>query len=181
MKNDRDKAKLFIFLTVISFIIASVLCLGKAYKDIQFNRKCSSYLKLAADANNIQLASERLDKAITYVEKHGYTSGTTAVIWDDPKYDLDKWYGNLKAAQKNLHSFPANASETEISTTLVKLRETLLDHGENGDIVTLPPDIAVFPNNTMWFILTIVIFTFYIMALIFCMPAFTFTLTGYFQ
>jgi hypothetical protein len=121
------------------------------YLKIQFDRHCGSYLKMAGDANSVLIASQRLDKAINYLEVNNITNGTTAALWTNPLYDVGQWFNNLKEAQSNLHDFSTNASETEISTTLMKLRETVLDHHQSGDSVTLPPGIEYYPYNVFWF------------------------------
>lgn len=115
-----------------------------------FNKNCGDWLRLAANANSIPLASERVDKAIDYIERNDLVDGNTGVIFKKPSNDLGAWYQNLKAVQENLHSFPENASEADINTTLSKVRESLVDQDESGDRVTLPGRISVFPYNAAW-------------------------------
>ena len=43
-----------------------------------------------------------------------------------------------------------NASQLEKSNVLMKLRETLIDNGENGDNLTVPDGLSRYPNNLMW-------------------------------
>lgn len=46
-----------------------------------------------------------------------------------------------------------NATQLERSNLLMKLRETLLDQGENGKIVvTFPEGISIYPNNIAMFL-----------------------------
>ncbi len=120
------------------------------YKTVTFNRNVTGYLKLAADANSVALAQERLNRAIGYIEEHGYTHGFTSVLWTTPQQNVREWYRNLKDAQHNLANFPTTHTEADTSTALVKLRETILDHGADGDTVTKPGGISVFPHNVLW-------------------------------
>jgi hypothetical protein len=136
---------LSLLFTSVTFIVGVSLFMP----GLKFDQGCGNYLKLAADANNIAIAKERLDVAIAYIESNNLTSGNSGVIFTYPENDLGIWYKNLKAAQKNLTEFPKEASETDVSTTLVKLRETLLDHGAHGDHVTIPDNIAYFPNQVL--------------------------------
>lgn len=135
---------LFLFLCLLGFMF---------YNSVIFKQNCEDYLKLAADANNISIAKDRLDKAIQYIEDNKLTSGNSGVVFTYPSNDLSIWYNNLKAAQNNLEHFPNEATETDVSTTLVKLRETLLDHNKGGDSTTLPDNISIFPHQVLFYVL----------------------------
>ena len=117
---------------------------------LYFERGCSDWLKMAADANSVSIAKERLDIAVKYLEDHHMTSGNSAFLFPVPTTDLAPWYKNLKQAQQNLENFPKNPTETDTSTALVKLRETLLDHTQTGDAVTVPVHAFVYPYQLLW-------------------------------
>lgn len=112
-------------------------------------RDCTGHLKLAADANSLKLARQELQTAITYLEQNNYTKGSTAIIFNNPSKDVGFFYNNLVSTRDtvDVELKRTNISELEISNVLMKLRETVLDHGEKGDQVTQPPGLAVFPNN----------------------------------
>ena len=144
----------------IIFIFCVVCCITYpifvTYKEYQFNKNCEEWLKLAADANNIPIAKARLDKAISYLEKENITQGYTSLWFQTPDTSITEWYTNLKATQRNLENFKLDVTESDINNTLMKLRETLLDRGDHGDRVTLPPFIQYAPHNLLLFIVSIV-------------------------
>lgn len=119
----------------------------RAVADIKFNRGCGGYLKRAADANSVELAKAELTKAIHYIESRGMTTGYTSIVYNTPDEDVGFWYTNLKTSLKDLEDLGPNASPMEKSNTLIKLRETLLDHGNGTEHVTMPSGISVYPNN----------------------------------
>lgn len=141
-------------------VFCIIFCIGYVvfvtYKDYLFNKNCEEWLKLAADANNIPIAKARLDKAVDYLEKNNITTGYTSLWFQTPDTSITEWYTNLKAAQENLSSFPSNATGSDINNTLMKLRETLLDRGDHGDKVTLPPYIQYAPYNLLFFAISVI-------------------------
>ena len=62
---------------LISLIVPIIVIV----KSVQFKQECSGYLKQAADANTVELALERLNLALDYIESHNLTSGYTSVLW----------------------------------------------------------------------------------------------------
>lgn len=154
-------------LCVIPFI-SWVVADGVA--EIRFDIAVEGYLKRAADSNTIEIAEKELDKAINNIESKGWTRGSTHVLWATPATDVQFWYNNLKTSNEELKQLSPEATSLEKSNMLIKLRETLLDHGEKGDLVTLPVGISLHPNNTMyfmWFIGSIFIITVSIIVIIF--------------
>lgn len=123
------------------------------YKRIVFDIHCTSHLKLAADSNTVEMAKNELKIAIDYLEERGLTSGNTSIFYDSPVNDLDFWYKNLKSSYEELNKITANTSQLERTNVLMKLRETILDHGTDGDMVTVPSGIAVYPWQGVWFFL----------------------------
>ena len=116
---------------------------------IQAKQNYIGYLKRAADANSIEMAKKELSKAITEIERQGLTSGYTSVLWKTPDEDLGFWYDNLKTSLKELSELPVESSGLEKSNMLMKLRETLLDHNKDGDSVTYPKGVFLYPSNTI--------------------------------
>lgn len=124
---------------------------GHIYTDIVFDIHCGGRIKRAADANTVEIAQKELEAVIAYADQKGYTQGYTSVLWNTPSEDVGFWYNNLKTALEELKHLPPSATPLEKSNMLIKLRETLIDHKEKGDAVTVPSGLARFPNNTAWF------------------------------
>ena len=134
-------------LCVSSCVLISVGVICMVSK-IRFEQNCKGYLKHAADANTVQLAKSELKKSLEFIENQGLTQGSTHAIYSTPKCDLEFWYSNLNAAAHELDALPDNADPLIVSNQLMKLRETLVDQGEKGPKVTLPPYISVYPYQT---------------------------------
>lgn len=113
---------------------------------VEFNQNCTGYLKQAADANTIELAIERLDKAIEYVELKNWTDGYTSVLWKTEDENIGFWYKNLKASRVELEKALCS-SQMEQTNVLMKLRETLTENNENGTYITYPDGLWKYPNN----------------------------------
>lgn len=132
---------------VMSCLIGLGLIVFGTWHSIQFERHCKGYLKRAADSNTVALAQIELGKAVSYIEDSNLTSGSTHVFYHTPECDLGFWYENLNASLKELESLPTDVDRLTASNQLLKLRETIMDSGEKGTHVTLPPNIHVFPNQ----------------------------------
>lgn len=151
-------------------IICSVAIFGaRISKKIAFKQNVKGYLKRAADANTVELANEELTKVIDYLEANDITSGYTSVLWQTPDEDIDFWYRNLKASQKELQHL-GTTSTLEKTNVLIKLRETLLDVGEKTK-VTVPEGLSVYPNNKLWAGLTTFALSALFAGLIMLLPA----------
>jgi len=147
------KSILGILLIIVSFAIFGV----RISKKIQFKQNVSGYLKRAADANTVELANNELTKVIAYLETNNITSGYTSIFWQTPDEDIEFWYKNLKASQRELQNLKSE-SALEKTNVLIKLRETLLDTGERTR-VTVPKGLAVYPDNMLWGILMLIAFS----------------------
>lgn len=146
---ERDSKTFGNAVIVLSFISLLFWCVAYFFNEYAFNRDVGDYLKRAADANTVDIALSQLKIAIQKIESKNYTSGTTAVFLDKPSNDLGFWYKNIKAAHDGLDKLPKSDLErTEVvNTSLLKLRQTLLDQSSGTEKVTVPPGIAQFPNN----------------------------------
>lgn len=135
-------------LLVSGLLILTYFGIARGIEAIRFNRNVEGYLKRAADANTVELAEKNLTIALNNLVNtpRGYTS----IIYTTPDEDVGFWLDNLRASQKELKQLPANTTALEKSNTLIKLRETLLDGGEHGVYVTVPPGISIFPANTLF-------------------------------
>lgn len=111
-----------VLLIVIS--VVSLLIWGGARNvaNIQFNRNCEGHMKWAADANTIELALQKMEIVISYLEHKGLTRGYTSIIYRTPNEDVGFWYNNLKASFEELKKInPASATQLEKSNLLMKL------------------------------------------------------------
>lgn len=145
-----SKQRFFLGIALILIaLIAPAICL---VKKIQFNQNCSGYLKQAADASTVELALDRVNKALSYIEANELTSGYMSVIYKTEDENVGFWYENIKQCKKELEE-SINGSQLETSNVLMKVRETLTDEDESGTTLTIPEGIWKFPNNTMWAIL----------------------------
>lgn len=141
------------FLITVSAVIF-ILIIGKG---IEFKQNCSGYLKRAAEANTVEMARGELQKSIKYLEDNNLTSGYTSVLWETPDEDIGFWYQNLKASEKELSEVSEDTSSLEKTNLLMKLRETLLQGGEKGDVITYPKGMSVYPHNGIVGVVSIIL------------------------
>jgi hypothetical protein len=142
----------------IILVVVGVLCLifllgASLYQDYRFNRDCGDYLKLAADAPTVERADEFLGKAIAFIEKTGRTSGNSAIIFKKPTDDMGTWYGQLKGSKETTEKILAKgdaATQLERDNALMKIRETVLDQGKDGESVTTPSWISLVPHQASY-------------------------------
>jgi hypothetical protein len=132
---------------IVTTLIFAAFLITIWVKEVQYNRNCGGHLKRAADANTVDIAETELQMAVGYLKMKGMTTGYTSILYNTPSEDVGFWYNNLNASLRELDHLPATASPLERSNMLMKLRETLLDHGAHGDGVTEPDGITVYPNN----------------------------------
>jgi hypothetical protein len=118
---------------------------------LNFSVDCGGHIKRAADANTIELAAQELRTVITYCDEHKLTSGVVSIIIKQPKNDVGFWYTNLKASLTELDKVTETTSQLEKTNILIKLRETLVDHGQSGMSITVPDGITIYPHNVMYF------------------------------
>ena len=113
-----------VILLIVSLIVPAIVIV----KSVKFSQECTGYLKQAADANTVELALERIDLALNYIESHNLTSGYTSVLWRTEDENIEYWYRNIKACREELEN-NIEASSLEKSNVLMKVRETLTDEG----------------------------------------------------
>ena len=116
---------------------------------IEFAQKCTGFLEQAADANTIELALDRLDRAIHYVEKKGWTEGYTSILWRTEDENIGFWYANLKASRQELVT-AKDSPQLEQTNVLMKLRETLTDNADGNTIITYPSGLWKYPHNGLF-------------------------------
>ncbi len=124
-------------------------------RSYRFKIECEDWLKLAAEAVDIYQAKEFLGKGIEYLEKKNLTTGSSAYFLKSPSADLGLWYQRLKKGKEILEEViirkeKGEATPLEISNTLMKLRELLVDQGEKKTNVTLPTKIWIYPHQLIF-------------------------------
>lgn len=123
---------------------------------IEFSQNCIGYLRQAADANTIELALDRLDRAIDYVEKKDWTDGYTSVLWKTEDENIGFWYANLTASRQELAD-AKDSPQLEKSNVLMKLRETLTESTEHGTSITYPDGLWKYPHNGLFAVFAVII------------------------
>lgn len=139
--------------TVLAIFALSIFAI-RITKSVSMKQNCTGYLKRAADANTVETAKEQLQRSIQYLEVNNLTKGYTSVLWKTPDEDIEFWYNNLKASERELLKVDSLTASMEKTNLLMKLRETLLDNGKSGDDLTVPLGLSRYPNNGMWGILS---------------------------
>lgn len=144
-----NKAVAALFGLACVFVFCSLVVSG-IYKEVIFSVNCKQHLKLAADSNTVELASQELGSAIKYLEDNKMTEGHCSIIINAPSNDVGFWYKNLKSSHEELRKVTPETSQLEKTNVLMKLRETLLDHREGGDSVTYPNALPLYPYQTLF-------------------------------
>lgn len=139
----------FAALAVVMCLLFASWGVVRIVEGIQFDRNVVGHLKRAADANTIELAEKELAGVVAYLKMTGMTSGYTSVWWTTPDEDVEFWFKNLTASLDELHKVSPVATQLEKSNVLIKLRETLIDHGK-GVSVTAPSGASIFPHNMLF-------------------------------
>lgn len=142
--------------TVIKSILAvfaAAILTFTIVKSVSLKTNCIEYLKLTADANTVDMATQQLQKAIHYLEANNLTTGYTSILWNTPDEDIEFWYKNLKASESELLKVDGTTSSMEKTNLLMKLRETIIENGSKGDSVTFPDGLSRYPNNLGWAVL----------------------------
>ncbi len=132
----------------VIFLLPLLLWTGvRIYKGVIFDINCTNRIKRAADSNTVELATVEMEAVIRYLETNNLTSGYTSVAYNSPDEDVGWWYSNLKSSLVELRKVTPQTTQLERSNVLIKLRESLLDHSKDGDKVTAPDGISIYPNN----------------------------------
>ena len=154
--NEKKKLiKKFFIVGLLLVIIGAIVPTIVIIKNIQFDQNCEGYLKQAADANTVELAYDRISRALNYIEENNLTHGYTSVLWQTEDENVEYWYNNIKACKNELKS-AFNSSQLEKTNLLMKVRESLTDIGKGdngGTVITIPSGISRYPNNALWGVL----------------------------
>ena len=147
IKNSKNMKKLSVTLLITVLLAACVTPTICIVKLIKFKQECAGYLKQAADANTVDIAIDRLDKALSYIETHNLTNGYTSVVYKTEDENIGFWYTNIKACKQELEKC-MESSQLEQTNVLMKVRESLTDTDQDGTVLTIPSGIYKYPDNT---------------------------------
>lgn len=148
--SNYGSAKKQLILMFIAFALLITVPALNIGMNIILKQNCTGYLERAASANTVETAKEELGIALKYLEDNNLTTGYTSVIYRTPDDDIGYWYKNLKDSYGELDKVTNQTSSLEKTNILMKLRETIMDHGKNGDYVTKPNGLSRYPNNLAW-------------------------------
>lgn len=157
----------------IAGLVVLLLFIGtRIFFGIRFNQDIEGHLKLAADANTTELAQKQLKIAIDNMDKHRLCNSMgdncfTSILYRTPDEDVGYWRTNVEATYEDLSSMADEDRANNLieSNQLMKVRETLLDSGKNGDKVTHPEGVSIYPHNTSFAFFGFVFFTFFSISL----------------
>ncbi|HEY1806062.1 MAG TPA: hypothetical protein VGG45_16430 [Terracidiphilus sp.] len=138
-------------LSAISLLAFLAWAAARIALGIQFNIGCNDYISQAASSPDPSIAAQRLDAAISYADAHNLTSGNTGIFFTFPKNDVGFWYKRLTDSRAILRALPPGDAPLEVSNTLMRVRETLVEGGKDGDAVVSPSGISAFPDNAAFF------------------------------
>ena len=135
--------------TIGIILLIPILIWGtlRTINSITYGIDCGGHIKRAADANTVEMAKKELRTVLDYLEQREMTKGYTSTLYQTPDEDVAFWYTNLSQSYKELEQVNEKTTALEKSNLLIKLRETLLDQGENGINITQPSGISIFPKN----------------------------------
>lgn len=157
-------AKKQVTIMIITIVLLITVPALNFLMNVRLNQNCTGYLERAASANTVETAKEELGIALKYLEDNNLTSGYTSIIYRTPGDDVGYWYKNLKESYGELDKVTDQTSSLEKTNILMKLRETIMDHGKNGDYVTKPNGLSRYPNNLPWGLLNSFAFLVFIIA-----------------
>jgi hypothetical protein len=149
LKQKKMKTTIATLLTLFTIFVMAITLI----QNITLKQNCTGYLKRAADSNSVETAKSQLQMALRYMEDNNLTTGYTSVLWRTPDEDIAFWYNNIKDSELELSNVDSTTSSLEKSNMLLKLRETLLDGGEKGEVLTVPNGLSRYPNNLLWGVL----------------------------
>mgnify|MGYP001000706784 CR=1 FL=1 len=147
---------------IVLFLIALTINGYILVNQIQLQQNCLGYLERAASSNTVETAKGEFKTATNYLETNSLTTGYTSILWKTPDEDINFWYNNLKSSESELAKVDSNTSALEKTNLLMKLRETLIDHDKDGDVLTYPNGLARYPDNkfisVIWVLSTLLFF-----------------------
>ena len=137
-------------------MLAIVVSMG-CFSQITFKSNIEDNLKLAGDAPNVERANVFLIKALNAMEARGLTRGNSAIIFHMPTQDIGIWYEQIKGAQQTTAKIIKQEQaglpvpQLERDNALMKIRETVMDQGKEGVVVTAPDNAWLYPFQLIFY------------------------------
>jgi len=152
-------------IAMVLFLILGVsILVPQVVMRIQMKQQLTGFLKQSADASSVETAMLELKKSLDYLEANRMTEGYTSIFWKTEDENVGFFYTNLKGSYSELSQVTYSTSQLEKSNLLMKLRETIIDHGSEGDTITYPSGLHKYPHNLAWFLMNIVAVIFFVIA-----------------
>ena len=118
-------------------------------KSVQFTQDCKGYLEQCSNANSVEMALNRLELAIRYLERNDMTTGYTSILWKTEDENIGFWYENLQTCRQELKK-ALDATQLEQTNVLMRVRESLVKNGKEGEYLIIPDGIFKYPHN-LWY------------------------------
>lgn len=140
------------FLGVFFLLLFVAWICARIALSITFDRDVANYLKQAAMADTIEVATESLSLAIENFEiRSAVRDGYTSLIVRTPNEDVRAWYFKLKTCLQELEAMRKGASQMEKKNMLLRVRSDLVVYYQViGPSPIVPSGIAVFPHNKLF-------------------------------
>ena len=127
-------------------LIGLILPCTLIVKGVQFTQDCKGYLEQCSNANSVEMALDRLDRAVRYLERNDLTTGYTSILWKTEDENIGFWYENLQTCRQELIK-ALDATQLEQTNVLMRVRESLVKNGEKGEFLIIPDGIVKYPHN----------------------------------
>ena len=134
---------------LIYILIGLILPCIVLIKSAQFTQDCKGYLEQCSNANSVEMALDRLDRAVRYLERNDLTTGYTSILWKTEDENIGFWYENLQVCKQELKK-ALGATQLEQTNVLMRVRESLLKNGDKGEFLIIPDGIVKYPHN-LWY------------------------------
>ena len=138
------------FIAFVSFLVFLAWAGARIYAGIQFDQHIENYISQAASSPSPQIAEQKLGVAIAEIDREGLTSCNTGILFTYPTNDLGFWYGRLVDSRALLRRLPPGDSELEVSNTMMRVHESLVSDGKNGQSIVVPEGISIYPHNVLF-------------------------------
>lgn len=116
-----------------------------------FNTYCTDYIIDAQKTDNVQLAEQRLSKAISYLELEDKTKGFTSRSSNDKKYDIGLFYQKL-VDSKRMFALASETDNLQIHTqAFAVFRDSMFTKNKRNEYEpVIPENIELYPHINEW-------------------------------
>lgn len=140
-RRERGEGAASVLLVLIGLILLAIGGITTCSNNISYSKGLGGHIRNAQVSNSLELATQEMERIVSYAKDHGYTSGYTSVLYNTPEEDIGFWFRNMEQSLAELKKLSTtDSTQLERSNTLLKLHETL------GHV---PEGMANFPDNKM--------------------------------